>query len=250
MKLLKMELKKLAVIQNEKRSERFEVAFNRIHAWLQRISRNATTDKYSELLRINYSRHSIIRKYYHDLKMYGRLRNSLVHDKIALDYYIAEPHEKVVEKIERIASQVSDPKNALDIATRPVFYFKEDTSLVDVLKIIQKRAYSQFPVYDENGFKWLLTSNCIAQWLAGNLLEESRMIEDVKIRDLEYLHSKRFVEFAAKNSDIFSIEDVFEKYHLENKKLEAVLITENGKASERPIGIITPWDLVEIDVLE
>lgn len=240
----------MAVIQNEKKSERFEVAFNQIHRWMQRNARNETTDKFSELLRINYPRHSIIRKYYHDLKMYGRLRNSLVHDKIALDFYIAEPHEKVVEKIEMIASQVSDPKNALEIATRPVFYFKEDTSLVDVLKIIQKRAYSQFPVYDDNGFKWLLTSNCIAQWLASNLLEGGRTIEDVKISDLEYLHSKRFVEFAPKNSDIFSVEDIFEKYHLENKKLEAVLITENGKATERPIGIITPWDLVEIDALD
>lgn len=241
---------KLAVIQNEKKSERFEVAFNRIHSWMQRTAHNAPTDKYSELLRINYPRHSIIRKYYHDLKMYGRLRNSLVHDKIALDFYIAEPHEKVVEKIEMIASQVSDPKMALEIATRPVIYFKEDTSLIEVLKIIQKRAYSQFPIYDGNGFKWLLTSNCIAQKLADTLLEGGRTIKDAKISDLEHLHSKRYVEFAQKSSDIFSVEDIFEKYHLENKKLEAVLITENGKASERPIGIITPWDLVEIDTLD
>lgn len=240
----------MAVIQNEKLSERFEVAFNRIHSWLQRTARNETTDKYSELLRINYPRHSIIRKYYHDLKMYGRLRNSLVHEKIALDFYIAEPHEEVVEKIEMIANQVSDPKNALDIATRPVFYFYEDTSLIDVLKIIQKRAYSQFPVYDENGFKWLLTSNCIAQWLAVNLLEGGRSINDSKIRDLEYLHSKRFVEFATKNTDIFTVEDIFEKYHLENRKLEAVIITEKGRPSEKPIGMITPWDLVEIDAME
>lgn len=240
----------MAITQSEKRSERFEVAFNRIHSWLQRITRNGTTDKYSELLRINYSKHSIIRKYYHDLKMYGRLRNSLVHDKIALDFYIAEPHQKVVEKIEMIASQVSDPKNALEIATRPVFYFYEETSLIDVLKIIQKRAYSQFPVYDENGFKWLLTSNCIAQWLAGNLLEGGKTIEDSKISDLEYLHSKRFVEFAAKDSDIFTVEDIFEKYHLESRKLEAVLITDNGMPSEKPIGMITPWDLVEIDAME
>lgn len=240
----------MAVIQNEKHSERFEVAFNRIHSWLKRTARNETTDKYSELLRINYPRHSIIRKYYHDLKMYGRLRNSLVHEKIALDFYIAEPHEEVVEKIEMIANQVSDPKNALDIATRPVFYFYEDTSLIDVLKIIQKRAYSQFPVYDENGFKWLLTSNCIAQWLAVNLLEGGRSINDSKIRDLEYLHSKRFVEFATKNTDIFTVEDIFEKYHLENRKLEAVIITEKGRPSEKPIGMITPWDLVEIDAME
>jgi hypothetical protein len=31
------------------------------------------------------------------------------------------------------------------------------------------------------------------------------------------------------------------------KKLEAVIITENGKKDEAPLGIITPWDLIEID---
>jgi predicted transcriptional regulator len=240
----------LAVIQEQKRSERFEVAFNRIHSWLQKSAKDAPTDKYSELLRINYPRHSIIRKYYHDLKMYGRLRNSLVHDKIALDFYIAEPHENVVEKIERIASHVSAPKGALGIATMPVFYFSEETRVIDVLKIIQKRSYSQFPVYNEEGYKWLLTSNCIAQWLAGNLLGNGITLEDAKIRDLEHLHNRRLVEYVSKDTDIFAVEDIFEKYHLENRKLEAVLITENGKITERPIGIITPWDLVEIDVLE
>lgn len=240
----------MAVIQNQKRSERFEVAFNRIHSWLQKTAQDVPSDKYSELLRVNYPKHSIIRKYYHDLKMYGRLRNSLVHDKIALDFYIAEPHESVVEKIERIAALVSDPKGALGIATRPVFYFTEGTSLIDVLKIIQKRSYSQFPVYNEEGFKWLLTSNCIVQWLAGNLLEGGNTEADTKISDLEHLNTGRVVEFAPKNIDIFEVEDIFEKYHQENKKLEAVLITENGKSAERPIGIITPWDLVEIDVLD
>jgi hypothetical protein len=36
----------------------------------------------------------------------------------------------------------------------------------------------------------------------------------------------------------------------ENKKPEAVFITENGKASERRSGIITPRDLGKIDALD
>jgi hypothetical protein len=37
---------------------------------------------------------------------------------------------------------------------------------------------------------------------------------------------------------------------LAHKKLEAVIVTENGETREKPLGIITSWDLVEIDAME
>jgi hypothetical protein len=46
------------------------------------------------------------------------------------------------------------------------------------------------------------------------------------------------------------VEELFEDHHLAHKKLEAVIITENGNMSEKPLGIITSWDLVEIDAME
>jgi hypothetical protein len=40
---------------------------------------------------------------------------------------------------------------------------------------------------------------------------------------------------------------LFEKSFEENKKLKAILITEHGSQSQKPIGIVTTWDLVRID---
>jgi hypothetical protein len=37
---------------------------------------------------------------------------------------------------------------------------------------------------------------------------------------------------------------------VQNKRLEAVIITESGLQTENPLGIVTSWDLVEIDVLD
>src|SRR4051812_48727138 len=115
------------LIEKQQLSERFEVAFNQIHLWLRKNVKNAKTDKFSELLRIGFQHHSIIRKHYYDLLMFSRLRNSIVHDKIEIGFYIAEPHEQVVDKIENIATQVFQPKTALFIANKPVIYFQEET---------------------------------------------------------------------------------------------------------------------------
>ncbi|MFC4802238.1 hypothetical protein ACFPA1_23300 [Neobacillus sp. GCM10023253] len=240
----------METLQNQKLSERFEVAFNQIHAWLQRNIVEERSDKFTDLLRSGFPRHSIIRKYYHDLKMFARLRNSIVHDKVELGFYIAEPHEAVVEKIELIAELLLEPKAAYSIASKPVFYYYENAKLKDILTVIQKKSVSLFPIYDENGFKWLLTAEEIIGWFANHLTGNSIVIDEVEVRELFSEKRNRRVEFVGKDIDIFEVEEIFEQYHLKNQKLEAVIITETGEQQQKPLAIVTSWDLVEIDAIE
>lgn len=240
----------MKTLQNKQLSEQFEVAFNQIHSWLQRNIKDERSDKFTDLLRGGFTRHSIIRKYYHDLKMFARLRNSIVHDKVELGYYIAEPHEDVVNNIEKIAEQLLQPKAAFSIASKPVFYYYEDTKLKDILTVIQKRSLSQFPIYDVNGFKRLLTSEEIIYWFSEHLVGNSISIEEVRVHELFSVKRNSSIEFVSKEVDIFEVEEIFETYHLKNQKLEAVIITETGDQREKPLAIVTSWDLVEIDVLD
>lgn len=229
-------------------SERFEAAFNQIHTWLKNNSRPSDTDKFTELLRSAFPRYSLIRKYYHDLKMFARLRNSIVHNKVEVGYYIAEPHEEIVQQIEEIAEKLLEEKNSLSIATAPVFFYYEDAKLSDVLTVIQKLNYTIFPVYNEEGeFQWLLTSEGIIKWFAQHMVESSIDLKEAKVKDLQSVVQPRFVEFAAKSADVYEIEEIFENYLTKSKKLEAVILTETGDKSEKPLGIITSWDLVEIE---
>ncbi|WP_180954200.1 hypothetical protein [Bacillus sp. M6-12] len=50
-----------------------------------------------------------------------------------------------------------------------------------------------------------------------------------------------------KNIDIFEAEDLFEKAHKHKQYLSIIIITENGMPHEAPLGLITAWDLIEID---
>jgi CBS domain-containing protein len=231
-------------------SERFEVAFNQIHSWLQKNIHNPRSDKFTELLKSGFTSHSIIRKYYHDLKMYARLRNSIVHDKVQVGYYIAEPHETVVDQIEKIASQLTNPTAAISIATKQVHYFYENSKLIDILTVINQHSYSIFPIYDAHGYKWLLTANTIIQWFADNLVNNTFHVEEVSVKDLATIKKSRSVEFVHKEAGMFEIEEIFEKYRLKNQKLEAVILTETGEQTQKPQGIVTAWDLVKIDALD
>ncbi|WP_428912455.1 CBS domain-containing protein [Niallia sp. Krafla_26] len=230
-------------------SERFEIAFNQIHSWLRKNIKGAHSDKFSELLKNGFPQHSIIRKNYHDLKMFARLRNSIVHEKIGKGFYIAEPHEKVVVQIENIASLVFQPKNALLVGSKPVVYYDEHTKLLEVLSVIKNKPYSIFPIYDQRGFKWLLTAESIIQWLAQNLSDKTIHLNHVLVKDLEGISKPRPVEFVGRETDMFEVEEIFEDYHQKNRRLEAVVITATGKKTETPLAIITPRDLVEMDTI-
>ncbi|MBN8201264.1 CBS domain-containing protein [Bacillus sp. NTK034] len=228
-------------------SERFEAAFNRIHKALKQSAKNARTDKFYKLIEIQKN-HSLIRLYEEDLHQFAKLRNAIVHEKIDLDYYIAEPHFKTVEKIERIAGYFEKPKTALSIAATPVFYFYEDGKLTDVLAIINKFSHSQFPIYSRNDeYSWILTSADIVKWMAEHFTEETIQLKKVKIKELFNKKSKHKISFAGKDTSIFELEDTFEESRNKNEKLEGIIVTENGKPTEKPKGMITAWDLLEAD---
>ncbi len=84
-------------------SERFEIAFNRIHKALSKMVKNIHGDTFSQLVAHGAKRHAIIRSYKDELFQFAKLRNAIVHEKLKADFYIAEPHQDVVERIEEIA---------------------------------------------------------------------------------------------------------------------------------------------------
>ncbi|PLS16803.1 hypothetical protein CVD28_17185 [Bacillus sp. M6-12] len=83
-------------------SERFEVSFNQIHEALKRAV-NINENRFMVLLRTGARNHQMINTYKKDLEQYAKLRNAMVHEKVAVGYYNAEPNERVVDHIEKIA---------------------------------------------------------------------------------------------------------------------------------------------------
>ncbi|WP_246860884.1 CBS domain-containing protein [Bacillus sp. REN3] len=238
-------------IKHKEQSGRFETAFNRIHKALKEMVRDTESDAFVELLYAGYKNHSLIRKFKKELHQFAKLRNAIVHERVNADYYIAEPHIEVVERIEGISREFEKPLTALSIATSPVFYYYEDAYLKDVLKVINKFDFTRFPIYDKDDqYIALLTATEIIQWMARHFSDNVVHFEDVRIRDLLTGKKKYYVTFVPQTATLYEIEEKFEDYHTRGKKLQAVIITEKGDRGGKPIGVITPWDLLDSDAAE
>ncbi|MCT2536354.1 CBS domain-containing protein [Aquibacillus koreensis] len=228
--------------------ERFEAAFNRIHKKLTALSKEKSDYiSYGDILHLSRKTHNVVRNNYDTLKQFGRLRNAIVHRKIREDYYIAEPHEDIVKEIEKLSELIHEPPLALSIASQPVISFSPSTSLNVILEVIREKGYSQFPIYDETGFKGLLTAGGISKWLSYQLADQSISLKELTAADILQHEKDHNVAILNRKSSIYDLEAVFEDCFDKNMKLEAIIITQTGAKNQKPIGIVTSWDLVQID---
>lgn len=236
----------MGTMKNVSLSDRFEVSFNRIHEALKKIVK-IHDDRFIVLLRTGARNHPIIDTFKNDLEQYAKLRNAIVHGKSKIGYYIAEPNIKVVEHIEKIASIITKPNYALSISTKEVIFYESNESILSVMDGIKEYGHTQYPIYTNKHCDGLLNTGAILKWMITNGVHKFSNLSNVKISDVMEVENNSHLMFVPKDIDIFEVEDLFEMAHKNKRDLTAVLITENGKANESPLGLITAWDLIEID---
>jgi predicted transcriptional regulator len=187
-------------------SERFEVAFNQVHEALRNIVK-IPDDRFYVLLKVGAKNYQIIETYRRDLEQYAKLRNALVHEKLEVGYYIAEPNIKVVEHIEKIAKIFSRPNYALSIATKKVVYFNYDDNILNVIEAIRDFGYSQYPIYKNNDCIGLLTTGDIVNWMAKNVVNNHVNFSNITVSNVTVNEETHPVRFVPKNSNIFDVEN-------------------------------------------
>lgn len=127
-----------------------------------------------------------------------------------------------------------------------VTIFQASDSIRDVLIAVRKHHYSQFPVYSNGGFRGLVTENGITRWLAHHAEDDLFSTADTRVEDvLECEENQNNVKFIARTNTIYEALDSFsEAMETGVGRIEAAIITHRGTADDKPLGIITTWDVV------
>ena len=228
-------------------SMRFLSAFNSIEYTIKTRYNMNRSMGFSEAVRKAVAFNFTIRKYEDDLISYGRLRNAIVHDNG--EYVIAEPHIEVVEKIEKIERLLTTPPKALEVvARRDVLSVHSSKSMREVITLIASSNYSNLPVFnDENEIIGIANGQKMLDSFGKFLLSggnETAFLDSVKIEDmLSKLENSNYYAFANKG---VTVEQALALFH-QNSKLLAVLVTENGGAKEKPLGIMTGSDVLKMN---
>jgi len=228
--------------------ERFIVAYNAIDAHMQKFYGHDAPSSFRSLVDL-YSRKHRWWKDAELLRTAAGLRNLLIHEKVEKYEYPCVPTAAIVAQLETIRERFLHPQLAIPKFESEVVTIKTDDSLAKVLKLIHALQITHFPVYEYSGahekFAGVLTENGITRWLAEHISKEASLVElnNEPIREvLAREEKRRNYEFAGSHS---KVEELAHRFH-ENAYLEAVLITRNGNAEEKLLGIITRWDALHV----
>ncbi|WP_277587326.1 CBS domain-containing protein [Psychrobacillus antarcticus] len=229
-------------------SDRFIVSYNRIDQLMKDLIGTNEHMAFFRLIDFAKKKNAIIRRYEADLREYGDLRNAIVHHRTSLEFAIAEPHDEVVAKMEEIEGALAKPITVAQMFRTNVTIFQETDSLSYALKVIKDKKYNQFPVYKGKTFKGLITPVGITKWMASKVDSESFSRKRTMLSEILAHESNRDNHrFVQAEASVFEAVEIFKAAVIRGRRLEALLITEDGKASEKLIGIVTPMSLLKIE---
>ncbi len=229
------------------KAKRFLLAFNNLDHSLRMQYGLKRGLPFGDVIRRCSSLNSVVRKYEEDLIDYSRLRNAIVHSSGDI---IAEPTEAVADKMEKISALVCTPPRALEsICSRNVLCLTGREKLKDVITIMYESGYSNLPVF--NGKKILGVAN--GQRIINNLgyaIYNGDDLDDFVAKNTissMVTREENLVYYHIADENV-NLEAVLDKFY-KNRKLLCIIITKDGTAESKPLGIITTTDIMDINTV-
>jgi CBS domain-containing protein len=235
-------------------SGRFLKAYNKLDDSLRRDFQTDRYESHSVLLSEKAAYSVDFRQSLYELKRFADLRNSIVHWFGAArgTEAIAEPHEEIVVRYERLVQSVLRPVKAQAIAVpkSKIYTATLDDSTVSVIREMYAQVYTHVPILENRRLVGVFSENTVLSYLAVNeIVGVDPTIKIRAFRDFIPLqaHTSETFAFIPRNALFGEVVALFRKNLATRKRLGAVFITANGKDSEDLLGLITAWDIAGAD---
>ena len=166
-------------------AERFIAAYNQIDYSLRTIYDFKRSMSFSDIVRRSVVLNSVVRKYEEDLIDFGRLRNAIIHNGNS-KYTIAEPHDDVVIKMEKLAELISEPPIAIDrVGNKEVITINSDMKISVAMELMSRTGYSNLPTYEGERLIGILNGRKLINILGQKVGEKSTCRNLSKIQQSE-----------------------------------------------------------------
>lgn len=232
-------------------SKRFLDAFAKIETAFRTMLSAPEHESFPGLVRGIARMRSDVRRREQDLLQYARLRNAIVHDRGDRNEVIAEPHVGIVESIEDLARRITSPPRLDSLPRVEVHTCEPGDTVMSIAQRMYEGDFSQLPVYEGGVLSDLVTTETITRWLGGRLREDGGVVldESVVADVLPYRESSSTFKVVARDVTVVGAIDAFEEAANRGQYLDAIVVTHSGQNDQRPLNIITLFDLPRLSQL-
>lgn len=204
----------------------------------------------------NRYKHTILNNYIDQLYLINNFRNTIVHDSTNEFYDIAEPSDYTMKILKEVYNFFLKP-----ITVKKYLNFKKfgnpltvsaEHNLEEILNLISKYNFSQFPVFDNDEFSGMITDNGLINFIAklkdeGGIIFEDNKVKNILKGDNAYEENKESYAIHYQEKELYRVLDAFTD--VENV-IQYVLISKSGKEGFRSkddlVGIFTTADIPDV----
>jgi len=236
---------KVDTIKNS-RGDRFIAAFNDIEDQFRRILGCDEHATFAQMAREYARKKRLPPVQLEALVAFAALRNAISHGRYNDGQPIADPVQETVTEIERLRGQIRSPPLALTVlGSRQVYLTSPSEPISAVLELVGRFDYSQIPVYDDDTlYVSILTTNAIARWLANQLLLNHGLAEGEPVHNvLAFAEPHECAKLVPRTITAAEAIDQLTHGGEERGPVTALIVTEGGKPTEKPIRVIASHDL-------
>jgi len=227
------------------RAKGFIRSYNEIADYMRRLTGLGMDASFSKLVDRAAEKNAAIRAEAVRLKDYSELRNAIVHHRTYPEEIIAEPSEEALARFRAVVHTVLSPKRLIPTFQRPVRCFLLSDPLAEVLKYMGQHDYSQIVLRGREGLS-ILTTEGIARWLERQALNDIISITETSVANVHAHEEPEGFLVMGRECSTYDARQAFsDAIDQKRPRLFAVIITQTGKETEAPLGIVTPWDLLD-----
>ena len=120
---------------------------------------------------------------------------------------------------------------------------------VDGIVLVHAPTASSPPLYRQftrHRLLDLVTTEGIARWFERQAGEDLISVRETTVGDVLAEQPRGSFLLMARDATVFDAENAFAQLpNRDVSRLYAIIVTQNGKRTEKPLGIVTPWELLD-----
>ncbi len=228
------------------RTQHFLNRFNELEQFLRDETNSKREVPFGGLIGRAATKNAAVRRRERDLREFADLRNAIVHEH-PRGHVIAEITQEALDKFNAIVDCIMSPERIYPLFRSEIAVYDEDDPLTDAVRDLWETGHSQVIVRVDRMLT-LLSYAGITRWLGSQVNGSSIDLAGATVGDALTYEEEGGIAFLSRDAPVDEARELFLSFPTRrSQRLRAILITENGKPTEAPLGIITPSDLVELD---
>ena len=178
-----------------------------------------------------------------------QVRALLNHERKFEKEFLVTPSDPMIDLLCQLVDRINKIPMCKDhcIPVKSVYTCSFDDYVVPAMNAMKEHNYTHVPLLDNGVVLGVFSENTLFSYVLDN--EIVSVDRETRFQDLStYLpinkHQTEVFRFLPWNAQTFSAKKLFEDALKRFERIGMVFLTQNGKETEKLMGIITPWDIL------